>query len=175
MNNIILLIGASGSGKTTLGKELEKWLIPQLISYTTRPIRAGEKQDVDYYFVDNEFLSSLRSSDVIEKTTYDNNEYGLFRIEVENKLKDSDVYFVCNKDGAEQIIEQYPDKTRAYWFKMDEETIRERLEFRGDSTVSINNRITHAYQEDEFSPPKFSHTVLNGKDSTNKNLKEILK
>lgn len=50
---IIALVGESGSGKTTLGKFLEhRFKIPQIVSYTTRPMRLGEHDGLDHYFVD---------------------------------------------------------------------------------------------------------------------------
>lgn len=49
---IIAIVGASGSGKTTLVNHIQKTLgIPALVSYTTRPIRAGETDGVEHWFV----------------------------------------------------------------------------------------------------------------------------
>lgn len=59
---IIAIVGASGSGKTTLSKFLNQHLdIPYIVSYTTRPIRPGETDGIDHFFVD--------SSQVINQNT----------------------------------------------------------------------------------------------------------
>lgn len=49
---IIAIVGASGSGKTTLVNHIQKTLgIPALISYTTRPMRPGETDGIEHWFV----------------------------------------------------------------------------------------------------------------------------
>lgn len=53
---IIAIVGASGSGKTTLARHLTDITgIPSLVSYTTRPMRAGEVNGVDHHFVDDSY------------------------------------------------------------------------------------------------------------------------
>ena len=50
---IIALVGPSGSGKTTLALHLERAVgIPQLVSHVTRPMRDGEVQGREHWFVD---------------------------------------------------------------------------------------------------------------------------
>lgn len=52
MSRIIAIVGASGSGKTTLVNHIQKTLgIPALVSYTTRPMRPGETDGVEHWFV----------------------------------------------------------------------------------------------------------------------------
>lgn len=49
---IVCIVGPSGSGKTTVARFMEKALdIPMLVSYTTRPMRDGEIDGIDHYFV----------------------------------------------------------------------------------------------------------------------------
>lgn len=52
---IIAIVGASGSGKTTLAKHLHLMGVPYLVSFTTRPMRPGEVNGVDHYFVDDSY------------------------------------------------------------------------------------------------------------------------
>lgn len=73
MIKVIALIGPSGSGKDTLlTTALEK--IPSLsrvVSYTTRPMREGEKEGEDYYFIDyDNFSEKLLNGDFIEANTF---------------------------------------------------------------------------------------------------------
>lgn len=73
MGKIFYVMGKSASGKDTIYKELVKRL-PQLKTvqiYTTRPIRDGEKDGVEYFFVDNLFLEQCRQrGNLIESRTY---------------------------------------------------------------------------------------------------------
>ena len=51
LHHILAIIGASGSGKTTLSLQAQAVGIPSIVSYTTRPMREGEQDGVDHYFV----------------------------------------------------------------------------------------------------------------------------
>ena len=55
MGKIFCIVGKSSSGKDTIYKRLLKinsLKIKKIIPYTTRPIRQGEKEGVEYHFVD---------------------------------------------------------------------------------------------------------------------------
>ncbi len=72
---LFVIIGKSSSGKDTIFKSiLEDSSIPlkRLITYTTRPIRSGEKEGNEYHFTDAAGLAALESAGlVVEKRTYD--------------------------------------------------------------------------------------------------------
>lgn len=52
MKHIIAVVGMSGSGKTTMTQHIEKTLgIPAIVSYTTRPMREGETDGIEHWFV----------------------------------------------------------------------------------------------------------------------------
>ena len=68
---IYCILGMTGTGKTTLAREVSKKLkIPIIISYTSRPIREGEQQDVDYHYVDNKYFDDNKD-DFIEMREYE--------------------------------------------------------------------------------------------------------
>ena len=61
MGKIFYLMGKSSSGKDSLFKKIKE-RIPELkniILYTTRPIREGEQNGVEYHFVDENKLQEL--------------------------------------------------------------------------------------------------------------------
>ena len=74
MSNIYYLMGKSSSGKDTIYKRIKE-LHPELKTvtiYTTRPIREGEENGKEYYFVNEEKLQQLLDDGkVIELRTYD--------------------------------------------------------------------------------------------------------
>ncbi len=74
MGKIYYIIGKSASGKDTMYKRLME-LRPKLrpvIPYTTRPIRRGEQEGVEYHFTTPEELEKLaREGKVIEQRTYE--------------------------------------------------------------------------------------------------------
>lgn len=72
------LIGQSSSGKSTIERELTKKGLKRIISYTTRPMRDGEVNGVDYHFVDEEEFSLLKSMNFFNETAnYREWHYGL--------------------------------------------------------------------------------------------------
>ena len=74
MGKIFYVMGKSSSGKDTIFRELmkdETLGLQEIVLYTTRPIRAGEKDGVDYHFVDDEVLRRFQKEEkVIELRCY---------------------------------------------------------------------------------------------------------
>lgn len=74
MGKIFCIMGKSSSGKDTLYKQIledETLHLLRIILYTTRPIRIGEKDGVEYFFVNQEKLSELEAKGkVIERRAY---------------------------------------------------------------------------------------------------------
>ena len=82
MAKIIYLMGKSSTGKDTIYKELlRKGAVDlhTIVPYTTRPIRAGEREGVEYLFTDEAgFQSLLAQGKVIEERAY-HTFHGLWR------------------------------------------------------------------------------------------------
>ena len=73
MGKIYYVMGKSASGKDTIFKRLYKECprTKRLITYTTRPIRDGEENGVDYHFVDESVIEEYRKQGkLIEMRTY---------------------------------------------------------------------------------------------------------
>ena len=75
MAKIFCLMGKSSSGKDTIYKKLiqnKNLALKEIIPYTTRPIRVGEQDGVEYHFVtEEEMLAMLEAGKIIEIRTYD--------------------------------------------------------------------------------------------------------
>lgn len=82
MGKIFCMMGKSSSGKDTLYKlilENEKLQLSNIVPYTTRPIRAGEQDGVEYFFVDEKRLLELtEAGKVIELRAY-NTVHGIWK------------------------------------------------------------------------------------------------
>lgn len=74
MGKIVYLMGKSSSGKDTIYKRLlgqKEFLFHTVVLYTTRPVRLGETDGVEYHFTDEEGFQNLQKEDkVIEARTY---------------------------------------------------------------------------------------------------------
>ncbi len=75
MGKIFLLMGKSSSGKDTIYRELIKTKelgLKKIVSYTTRPMREGETDGVQYLFKNEEEYKKLRADNkIIEERAYD--------------------------------------------------------------------------------------------------------
>lgn len=74
MGKIVYLMGKSSTGKDTIFKKLLEEgavALKTIVPYTTRPIRAGESDGVEYFFTDEEgFLKLLAAGKMIEERAY---------------------------------------------------------------------------------------------------------
>ena len=81
MGKIFYLMGKSASGKDTIYKRVKEQLpeLKTIVIYTTRPIRKGEKDGVEYFFVDDNRLQELQEAGrVIELREY-NTVHGIWK------------------------------------------------------------------------------------------------
>lgn len=73
MGKIFYIMGKSSSGKDTIFKSVSEQMpeLKTIVLYTTRPIRAGEREGKEYYFVEEEKRLELeQAGKVIESRTY---------------------------------------------------------------------------------------------------------
>lgn len=82
MGKLFCLIGPSSSGKDTIYKKIMQVrgsVLEKVIPYTTRPIRDGEKDGIQYYFKDENSFQKMKSSGgIIEDREY-SSYYGIWR------------------------------------------------------------------------------------------------
>ena len=100
---IYALIGRSGSGKSTLQNMISEHLnIPKVILTTTRPMRQGERQDIDYHFISQEeFELRLEQNRFVETTAYNSWYYGT---DIQNIPNNNNCIVVANPLGYYQML-----------------------------------------------------------------------
>ena len=88
-SKLIVISGPSGAGKTSICRRLvEDPQIDLSVSATTRPMRKGEVDGVDYYFLSREeFDLKIKRGEFLEWAEYNRNFYGTLRSEVQRKLE----------------------------------------------------------------------------------------
>lgn len=106
--NLLIIVSApSGGGKTTLCQALldSNPNTVRAITCTTRLPRPGEKDGVDYYFLDAaDFLKRVQAGNFLEHATVHGNSYGTLKSEVLNKLRlGKDVLLNIDVQGAASI------------------------------------------------------------------------
>jgi guanylate kinase len=110
--------GPSGVGKSTIVRRVLE-ADPQVrfsVSHTTRPPRQGEKNGVDYTFVDEaEFRRMIESGAFLEYAVYQNCFYGTSRAAVDEPTAQGlDLILEVEMQGAEQLQVRLPDAVRVF-------------------------------------------------------------
>lgn len=104
---MLVLSSPSGAGKTTISRMLleQDDNLTMSVSATTRPRRAGEKDGVDYHFIDpTEFNLMVNRQELLEHAKVFDNYYGTPAVAVQDALAAGhDVIFDIDWQGAQQI------------------------------------------------------------------------
>jgi guanylate kinase len=178
VNRIVILAAPSGAGKTTIMARLIEAMPDKLsfsISATTRPIRTGEVDGKDYFFVSLEdFQQKIVQDGFVEwEMVYEGTYYGTTKDEMKriwsmgkSPLLDIDVF------GAMKVKKIYGTQVLSIFIEPPSiAVLRERLIKRGtDAIASIDKRIAKAAQEIE-QKIHFDHIVLN--DDLNRAAAEV--
>lgn len=153
LGSILIVSGPSGSGKTSICKKVVDDLPSTILSLstTTRDIREGEKNDVDYHFVTREeFIQDINDDNFLEWAEVHDNFYGTSKLIVEKALSEGKtIVFDIDVQGHKAIREQYPDITTSVFVTTkDITTLKDRLKSRGtDNQEIIEKRVINAYGE----------------------------
>lgn len=137
---MIVLVGASASGKTEVAKMLaKKYGIVKMITTTTRPMRIGEQDGKDYFFVSRqEFEKRIKENRFVEHTVYNGNFYGSGRDQIGiNKC------IVVDPKGLSAFINLKDPNIYTFLLTANEDTRYERMLSRGDLPEYAQNRVEH--------------------------------
>lgn len=142
----------SGAGKTSLVKALVEATkgVCVSISHTTRDMRPGEENGVNYHFVDHPtFEKMVEEGAFLEHAQVFTNYYGTSQAWVEEQLASgSDVILEIDWQGAAQVRRLIPDAVSVFILPPSSETLRERLKGRGqDGESVIDARMAEARSE----------------------------
>ena len=142
----------SGAGKTSLVNALLQQCqdICVSISHTTRPMRPGEQDGINYHFVDQAtFSTMLEEKAFLEHARVFNNYYGTSRSWVEQTLAAGfDVILEIDWQGSAQIRRLIPDCIGIFILPPSLTILEQRLTGRGqDAPAVIQQRLSEAQME----------------------------
>ncbi|MEC9475693.1 MAG: guanylate kinase [Planctomycetota bacterium] len=155
---LVVLSGPSGVGKTVVSEGLqEKSGFVRAITATTRAPREGEKDGVDYHFLDRErFEKRVEDGGFLEHAEVHGNLYGSPRDGIERQLEESRaVLLLIDVQGAEKLRQDEVDALQIFLEPPGVEELRHRIESRGDETeetiaLRLRNALSELEQKERY-------------------------
>jgi len=161
---LFIISGASGTGKTTLCKILERDLgIFFSVSATTRPMRAGEVNERDYYFLDKDVFREMeKNHKFLETALVHDHWYGTPREPIESRLiQGENVLLDLDTQGGLRLRNLFSNSILIFIMPPTIDDLATRLQARGtDSQEVITRRIQRAREELQHSS-EYDHVVIN--------------
>ena len=162
---LFILSAPSGTGKTSLTKALLRaninlWLS---ISYTSRPIRLGEVEGHDYYFVERKvFEQMLGNGEFIESAEIYGNLYGTSQKWI-NETIDSgkDVLLEIDSQGAQQVRKIFSNVVNIFVLPPSLEVLESRLKDRNQDSKEVIAKRMDAAKEEISHVSEYDYVIIN--------------
>lgn len=150
---MIILLGKSASGKDTVVRKLiEQHDYKRIITWTTRPMRPGEKEDVTYHYTTEEdFKKKINEGFFVEWKKYETVKgtwyYGTALDDIMKARNDDYSVIILTKDGLEKLISFCSHlvgiNLLSVYLDVDTKVIKQRLLKRGDDKKEAARRIKY--------------------------------
>ena len=162
---LVILSGPSGVGKDAALEELKKldrqWYFA--VTATTRKMRDGERDGVDYIFLDEDTFAKMRERyEFLESAQVYGRWYGVPRNQVRNGLKSGrDVILNIDVQGAETVRRLIPEAVSIFMLPASLDELRGRLAGRMTETPSEMELRLKVAEEELARVSDFDYRVVN--------------
>ena len=162
---LFVLAAPSGGGKTSLVRELllREPGMRLSVSYTTRPPRPGEKDGVDYHFVDEARFKALEAAgEFLEHAYVHGNWYATSATWLTQQVAEGhDVLLEIDWQGAAQVRKLIPSAVLIFILPPTLASLKERLERRGQDSKEVIERRMEAAREEMRHCGQFDYVIMN--------------
>jgi guanylate kinase len=150
---LIVISGPSAAGKDTILQILKIFLCVSYrmaVTTTSRPMRPGEREGADYYFVDDaRFKSMIDNQELVEWSQVYGQYKGISRKEIDSALtRGEDIVLRIDVQGAAKVRQLYPEAVLIFIMPGSMSDLEERIHKRGcDKPNEIALRLETAKEE----------------------------
>jgi len=162
---LVILSGPSGVGKDTV---LDAWSVrdprvQRVVAYTTRPMRTGEMDGVDYKFVTGEKFRDLISGGAfLEFKEVFGNLYGTPLLEMEEMLGAGRIAVLkIDVQGALTAMKLRPDALTIFIMPPSFEELERRIRSRGTDPAEVIERRLQTARDEMALAPEYQHVLVN--------------
>ena len=174
---LLVLSGPSGVGKDLLLSRLREAGRPYhfTVTATTRPMRGGELDGVDYHFVTRgQFEAMIADDALLEWANVYGNYYGVPKAQVMEALSGGqDVILKIDVQGAATVREIAPEAVFIFLAPPSEDELERRLRGRRSESDATFATRTEELQNELEEAEKFDYTVIHHTDATDEAALEI--
>ena len=176
----LVIAGPTGCGESTVDKEIIKrfTIFDRVVTATSREMRSGEKDEVDYYFMTKEqFLDEIKNGNILEYTHIKNRDtyYGTYKPDLDKRLKAGKI-IIINPDlvGAKFYQEKY-GATLIFLKPESLESLKERIKNRNPEITpeELKKRMENAKQELE-EEKFYDYSVINADGKLDECVGEVI-
>ena len=162
---LFVVTAPSGAGKTSLIEAVMKDdpTLKISVSYTTRKPRPGEKEGVDYHFVDERTFRAMQDrGDFLESAEVHGNHYGTAKqVILEAIAKGEDLILEIDWQGAQRVRRLYPEAVGIFILPPTVQELERRMRARAqDSDTVIRRRVANARDELAHAG-EFKYAIIN--------------
>ncbi|MGH8103956.1 MAG: guanylate kinase, partial [bacterium] len=162
---LVVLSGPSGAGKNTIADmAVEQWnnAVKQVMTYTTRPARANEVQEVDYHFVGMETFNKMKKEGFfLESAFVHGYYYGSPKAEILRRIAGGEVVLlVLDIQGGLAVKKEYPETVLVFVMPTRFTDLRARISQRGVAGNDYELRMKNARTEIQAAK-RYDYLVIN--------------
>ena len=177
---LFVITAPSGAGKTSLIEAVmrEDPTLKISVSYTTRAPRDGEKDGVDYHFVERATFDAMqRRGEFLESAEVHGNHYGTSRkVILDAVARGEDLILEIDWQGAQQVRRLYPDCVGIFILPPSIEELERRMRGRGKDAEGVIRRRLDNAREELAHAREFEYSIINKDfETARRELAEILR
>lgn len=172
ITTIVAFIGPSASGKSTLRDSLD---FKRIVTYTTRPKRAGETEGIDYnYTTEREIAEMNKRNELLELSEYGNHLYATSLQSIKNAIeKDIKSSIILDKNGIEKLKATFKESVLVLGIYAPFKECEKRLHSRLENAETIKIRLDSYEKEIEYIR-EHSDVIVNNSESNWNKAKEVM-